>query len=56
MKLERFDEAKRDCDAALETEPTNKKAFYRRAMAHKGLQVRTPPPGEDAAPARIAFH
>lgn len=34
-------EAKQDCDAALKLEPTNKKAFYRRAMANKGLKVRT---------------
>lgn len=40
VKLERFAEAKQDCDAALKLEPNNKKAFYRRALAHKGLQVR----------------
>lgn len=40
MKLERFAEAKQDCDAALKLEPNNKKAFYRRALAHKGLKVR----------------
>lgn len=40
LKLERFTEAKQDCDAALKLEPTNKKAFYRRAMANKGLKVR----------------
>ncbi|XP_051812528.1 sperm-associated antigen 1-like isoform X2 [Acanthochromis polyacanthus] len=38
LKLERFTEAKQDCDAALKLEPTNKKAFYRRAMANKGLK------------------
>ncbi|KAJ0065863.1 hypothetical protein NL108_000093, partial [Boleophthalmus pectinirostris] len=38
LKLERFAEAKQDCDAALKLEPTNKKAFYRRAMANKGLK------------------
>ncbi|XP_061904507.1 sperm-associated antigen 1A-like [Entelurus aequoreus] len=38
LKLSRFQEAKQDCDAALLMEPTNKKAFYRRALAHKGLQ------------------
>ncbi|XP_030013935.1 sperm-associated antigen 1A-like [Sphaeramia orbicularis] len=38
LKLERFSEAKQDCDAALKMEPTNKKAFYRRAMANKGLK------------------
>nr|XP_054597325.1 sperm-associated antigen 1 isoform X2 [Nothobranchius furzeri] len=38
LKLERFGEAKQDCDAALRLEPANKKAFYRRALANKGLQ------------------
>ncbi|XP_072316295.1 sperm-associated antigen 1-like [Eucyclogobius newberryi] len=38
LKLERFAESKQDCDAALKLEPTNKKAFYRRAMANKGLK------------------
>lgn len=41
LKLRRFQEAKQDCDLALELEPSNKKAFYRRALAHKGLQVRS---------------
>lgn len=41
LKLERFAEAKQDCDAALKLEPTNKKAFYRRALANKGLKVNT---------------
>lgn len=40
LKLERFADAKKDCDAALKLEPNNKKAFYRRALAHKGLKVR----------------
>lgn len=40
LKLERFTEAKQDCDAALKMEPTNKKAFYRRALANKGLKVK----------------
>lgn len=39
LKLDRFQEAKGDCDSALQLEPGNKKAFYRRALAHKGLQV-----------------
>ncbi|KAM7373242.1 hypothetical protein PAMP_008109 [Pampus punctatissimus] len=39
LKLNRFEEAKQDCDSALELEPANKKAFYRRALAYKGLQV-----------------
>nr|XP_020494172.2 sperm-associated antigen 1 [Labrus bergylta] len=38
LKVERFAEAKQDCDAALKLEPTNKKAFYRRALANKGLK------------------
>ncbi|XP_032375127.1 sperm-associated antigen 1 [Etheostoma spectabile] len=38
LKLDRFTEAKQDCDAALKVEPSNKKAFYRRAMANKGLK------------------
>lgn len=41
LKLSRFQEAKQDCDSALQLEPSNKKAFYRRALAHKGLQVRS---------------
>lgn len=40
LKLERFAEAKKDCDAALRVEPNNKKAFYRRALANKGLKVK----------------
>lgn len=39
LKLSRFKEAKQDCDSALQLEPGNKKAFYRRALAYKGLQV-----------------
>ncbi|XP_072251020.1 sperm-associated antigen 1 [Leuresthes tenuis] len=38
LKVERFTEAKQDCDAALKREPNNKKAFYRRALANKGLK------------------
>ncbi|KAK5922953.1 hypothetical protein CgunFtcFv8_020174 [Champsocephalus gunnari] len=38
LKLERFTEAKQDCDAALKVDPTNKKAFYRRALANRGLK------------------
>uniref|UniRef100_A0A3Q4BRQ6 Sperm associated antigen 1 n=1 Tax=Mola mola TaxID=94237 RepID=A0A3Q4BRQ6_MOLML len=38
LKLDRFTEAKQDCDAALRLEPANKKAFYRRALANKGLK------------------
>uniref|UniRef100_A0A3P9B2M0 Sperm associated antigen 1a n=1 Tax=Maylandia zebra TaxID=106582 RepID=A0A3P9B2M0_9CICH len=39
LKLNRFEEARQDCDSALQLEPNNKKAFYRRALAFKGLQV-----------------
>lgn len=39
LKMNRFDKAKQDCDSALQLEPGSKKAFYRRALAHKGLQV-----------------
>ncbi|XP_041648806.1 sperm-associated antigen 1-like isoform X1 [Cheilinus undulatus] len=38
LKLEKFTEAKHDCNAALKLEPANKKAFYRRALANKGLK------------------
>ncbi|XP_063734840.1 sperm-associated antigen 1 [Eleginops maclovinus] len=38
LKLDRFTEAKHDCDAALKVDPTNKKAFYRRALANRGLK------------------
>ncbi|XP_056331799.1 sperm-associated antigen 1 [Danio aesculapii] len=38
IKLQRFTEARQDCDSALHIEPTNKKAFYRRALANKGLK------------------
>lgn len=44
LKLERFAEAKEDCDTALKLEPNNKKAFYRRAMANKGLKVKRADP------------
>ena len=39
LKLNCFSEAKQDCDSALQLDPSNKKAFYRRALAYKGLQV-----------------
>ncbi|KAK1784380.1 hypothetical protein P4O66_002954, partial [Electrophorus voltai] len=38
IKLERFVEAKQDCDSAIKLELSNKKAFYKRALAHKGLK------------------
>ncbi|XP_043112733.1 sperm-associated antigen 1 [Puntigrus tetrazona] len=38
IKLQRFTEAQQDCDSALQLQPTNKKAFYRRALANKGLK------------------
>uniref|UniRef100_A0A8B9LED5 Sperm associated antigen 1 n=1 Tax=Astyanax mexicanus TaxID=7994 RepID=A0A8B9LED5_ASTMX len=40
IKLKRFAEAKQDCNSALNLESSNKKAFYRRALANKGLKVR----------------
>lgn len=39
LKLDRFQEAKQDCDSAVQLDPSNKKAFYRRALAFKGLKV-----------------
>ncbi|KAI2654816.1 Sperm-associated antigen 1 [Labeo rohita] len=39
IKLQRFTEARQDCDSALQLQPTNKKAFYRRALANKGLKA-----------------
>uniref|UniRef100_A0A672PJV8 Sperm associated antigen 1b n=1 Tax=Sinocyclocheilus grahami TaxID=75366 RepID=A0A672PJV8_SINGR len=39
IKLHCFTEAQQDCDSALQLQPTNKKAFYRRALANKGLKV-----------------
>lgn len=43
LRLNRFQEARQDCDCALRLEPSNRKAFYRRALAHKGLQVPSGP-------------
>ncbi|NWS92298.1 SPAG1 protein, partial [Toxostoma redivivum] len=40
LKLYKYEEAKRDCDHVLQIEDSNIKAFYRRALAYKGLQVR----------------
>ncbi|NXY85380.1 SPAG1 protein, partial [Alcedo cyanopectus] len=40
LKLYKYEEAKQDCDRALQIEDANIKAFYRRALAYKGLQVR----------------
>uniref|UniRef100_A0A673J8J4 Sperm associated antigen 1b n=1 Tax=Sinocyclocheilus rhinocerous TaxID=307959 RepID=A0A673J8J4_9TELE len=39
IKLHCFTEAQQDCDSALQLQPTNKKAFYRRALANKGLKM-----------------
>lgn len=39
LKLNQYEEAKQDCDSALQLDPANKKAFYRRALAFKGLEV-----------------
>ncbi|NWH78118.1 SPAG1 protein, partial [Piaya cayana] len=41
LKLYKYEEAKQDCDHVLQIEDSNIKAFYRRALAYKGLQVRT---------------
>uniref|UniRef100_A0A452F6A7 Sperm-associated antigen 1 n=1 Tax=Capra hircus TaxID=9925 RepID=A0A452F6A7_CAPHI len=37
LKLGQFEEAKQDCDQALQMDHGNVKACYRRALAHKGL-------------------
>lgn len=42
LKLCQFEEAKQECDQALRMDGSNVKAHYRRALAHKGLQVRAP--------------
>ncbi|XP_058131763.1 sperm-associated antigen 1 [Dasypus novemcinctus] len=38
LKLCQFEEAKQDCDEALQLDDGNVKACYRRALAHKGLK------------------
>nr|XP_001097243.3 sperm-associated antigen 1 isoform X1 [Macaca mulatta]XP_015001270.2 sperm-associated antigen 1 isoform X1 [Macaca mulatta]XP_015001271.2 sperm-associated antigen 1 isoform X1 [Macaca mulatta]XP_015001272.2 sperm-associated antigen 1 isoform X1 [Macaca mulatta] len=38
LKLCQFEEAKQDCDQALQLDDGNVKACYRRALAHKGLK------------------
>ncbi|XP_045878163.1 sperm-associated antigen 1 isoform X2 [Meles meles] len=38
LKLCQFEEAKQDCDRALQINDGNVKACYRRALAHKGLK------------------
>ncbi|KAM5313670.1 sperm-associated antigen 1 isoform 1-T1 [Glossophaga mutica] len=38
LKLCQFEEAKQDCDQALQIDNGNVKAYYRRALAHKGLK------------------
>nr|XP_025850524.1 sperm-associated antigen 1 [Vulpes vulpes] len=38
LKLCQFEEAKQDCDRALQIDNGNVKACYRRALAHKGLK------------------
>lgn len=40
MKLGQFEEAKLDCDQALQIDGGNVKASYRLALAQKGLEVR----------------
>uniref|UniRef100_A0A4W2FLT1 Sperm-associated antigen 1 n=1 Tax=Bos indicus x Bos taurus TaxID=30522 RepID=A0A4W2FLT1_BOBOX len=42
LKLGQFEEAKQDCEQALQMDHGNVKACYRRALAHKGLKVRKP--------------
>ncbi|KAJ6653812.1 hypothetical protein lerEdw1_008656 [Lerista edwardsae] len=42
LKLCRYEEAKADCDHVLQTDGSNVKALYRRALAHKGLQFIKP--------------
>ncbi|ELK08639.1 Sperm-associated antigen 1 [Pteropus alecto] len=39
LKLCQFEEAKQDCDQALQIDNGNVKACYRRALAHKGLKT-----------------
>lgn len=41
MKLLKYEEAKKDCDYVLQIDGSNIKALYRRALAYKGLEVRT---------------
>ncbi|KAF4022435.1 hypothetical protein G4228_013958 [Cervus hanglu yarkandensis] len=38
LKLGQFEEAKQDCDQALQMDHGSVKAYYRRALAHKGLK------------------
>uniref|UniRef100_A0A670K4V8 Sperm associated antigen 1 n=1 Tax=Podarcis muralis TaxID=64176 RepID=A0A670K4V8_PODMU len=39
LKLFQYEEAKKDCDHVLQIDDSNIKALYRRALAHKGLQL-----------------
>uniref|UniRef100_A0A8D2L3P9 Sperm-associated antigen 1 n=1 Tax=Varanus komodoensis TaxID=61221 RepID=A0A8D2L3P9_VARKO len=39
LKLFQYEEAKKDCDYVLQTDDSNIKALYRRALANKGLEV-----------------
>ncbi|CAJ0921067.1 unnamed protein product [Ranitomeya imitator] len=39
LKLCQYDEARQDCDCALQRDAANIKALYRRAQAYKGLEV-----------------
>eukprot|EP00061_Rhincodon_typus_P011992 g37406.t1 len=41
LKLNHYKEAEEDCNTALQLEPANIKAFYRRALAYKGLKCYT---------------
>ncbi|XP_044277641.1 sperm-associated antigen 1 isoform X2 [Varanus komodoensis] len=38
LKLFQYEEAKKDCDYVLQTDDSNIKALYRRALANKGLE------------------
>ncbi|XP_077800040.1 sperm-associated antigen 1 isoform X2 [Macaca mulatta] len=51
LKLCQFEEAKQDCDQALQLDDGNVKACYRRALAHKGLKVNE---GNEEEPGRPA--
>ncbi|XP_072590271.1 sperm-associated antigen 1 isoform X1 [Vulpes vulpes] len=51
LKLCQFEEAKQDCDRALQIDNGNVKACYRRALAHKGLKVSE---GQEEEPERTS--
>uniref|UniRef100_A0A8C5RT47 Mitochondrial import receptor subunit TOM34 n=1 Tax=Laticauda laticaudata TaxID=8630 RepID=A0A8C5RT47_LATLA len=41
LKLLKYEEAKKDCDYVLQIDGSNIKALYRRALAYKGLEVKS---------------